>query len=80
MIRHTSFPHAPWYVVPADNKWFTRLIVSAAIVDAMEELHLAFPKMDRAQRKELAAARAALDDRERPNGHRKRKNRRGNHL
>jgi PPK2 family polyphosphate:nucleotide phosphotransferase len=74
MIRQTSTPHAPWYVVPADNKWFTRLIVSAAIVDAMEELNLAFPKMDRAQRKELAAARAALAERE-PNGHRERKNR-----
>jgi len=80
MIRHTSSPHAPWYVVPADNKWFTRLVVSAAIVDAMEELNLAFPKMDRAQRKELAAARAALDDAERQNSHHKRKNRRGNHL
>jgi len=80
MIRHTSSPHAPWYVVPADNKWFTRLVVSAAIVDAMEELNLAFPKLDRAQRKELAAARAALDDAERRNSHHKRKNRRGNHL
>jgi PPK2 family polyphosphate:nucleotide phosphotransferase len=80
MIRHTSSAHAPWYVVPADNKWFTRLIVSSAIIDAMEDLNLAFPKMDRAQRIELAAARAALDDPERSNGHRKRKDRRGDHL
>jgi polyphosphate kinase 2 (PPK2 family) len=60
MIRRTSAPHAPWYVVPADHKWFTRLVVAAAIVDAMEDLKLAFPKVDRAQRKALAAARAAL--------------------
>ncbi len=61
MIRHTSFRHAPWYVVPADNKWFTRLVVGAAVIDAMEEMGVAFPKMDRAKRKELAAARVALD-------------------
>ena len=74
MIRHTSSPYAPWYVVPADNKWFTRLIVSSAVIDAMEEMNLAFPTMDRAKRKELAAARAALEDPERPNGRHKRKN------
>jgi PPK2 family polyphosphate:nucleotide phosphotransferase len=61
MIRHTSSPHAPWYVVPADNKWFTRLVVSAAVIDALEEMDLAFPKIDRAKRRELASARAALD-------------------
>ena len=61
MIRHTSSRHAPWYVVPADNKWFTRLVVGAAVIDAMEEMDVAFPTMDRAKRKELAAARAALD-------------------
>src|SRR6185503_14587198 len=60
MIRHTSSSFAPWYVVPADNKWFTRLVVSSAIIDAMEEMNLAFPKMDSAKRRELAAARAAL--------------------
>ena len=65
MIRHTSSRHAPWYVVPADNKWFTRLVVGAAVIDALEEMHVAFPTMDRAKRKELAAARVALD-RERP--------------
>jgi PPK2 family polyphosphate:nucleotide phosphotransferase len=75
MIRHTSSPHAPWYVVPADNKWFTRLVVSSAIIDAMEEMNLAFPRMDRAKRIELAAARAALDEREPPNGRDKRNNR-----
>lgn len=61
MIRHTSSSHAPWYVVPADNKWFTRLVVSAAVIDALEEMDLAFPKVDRAKRRDLAAARAALD-------------------
>ena len=60
MIRRTSSDHAPWFVVPADNKWFTRLVVSAAVIDAMEEMGLAFPKVDREKRKELAAAHAAL--------------------
>ena len=61
MVRNTSSPDAPWYVVPADNKWFTRLVVAAAIVDALEDMKLAFPKVDRARRKELAAARSALE-------------------
>ena len=47
-------------VVPADNKWFTRLVVAAAIVDAMENLNLGYPKVDAAKKKELAAARVAL--------------------
>jgi PPK2 family polyphosphate:nucleotide phosphotransferase len=62
MIRHTAQKHAPWYVVPADHKWFTRLVVSAAIVDAMEGLDLKFPSIDESKRKELAAARKALLD------------------
>ena len=61
MIRQTSSPHAPWYVVPADNKWFTRLVVASAVIDAMEGMALAFPKVDRAKRKELAAVREALN-------------------
>jgi PPK2 family polyphosphate:nucleotide phosphotransferase len=60
MIRHTASPDAPWFVVPADHKWFTRLVVSAAIVDAMKRLDLAFPIVDRAQKKALAAAERAL--------------------
>jgi len=60
MIRHTAQKHAPWYVVPADHKWFTRLVVSAAIVDAMEDLDLEFPAIGEGKRKELAAARQAL--------------------
>jgi hypothetical protein len=61
MIRATSTEHAPWYVVPADRKWFTRLVVAAAIVDSLEELDLAFPRVDANKRRELAAARAALE-------------------
>ena len=59
-IRTTATEHAPWYVVPADNKWFTRLVVAAAIVEAVEELDLAYPKVDAEKMKELAAARAEL--------------------
>ena len=59
-IRGTASKYAPWYVVPADNKWFSRLVVAAAIVAAVEELDLAFPKVDAKTKKELAAARAEL--------------------
>ncbi|KAF0221404.1 MAG: polyphosphateAMP [Geobacteraceae bacterium] len=61
MIRRTATGHAPWYAVPADNKWFTRLVVSAAIIDALKELDLALPKLDREKLKELAEARAVLE-------------------
>jgi PPK2 family polyphosphate:nucleotide phosphotransferase len=57
MIAATSTKHAPWYVVPADNKWYTRLVVAAAIVDALGELKLAYPQISAEQRKQLAAAR-----------------------
>ena len=60
MIQNTSSPDAPWYVVPADHKWFTRLVVAAAVVEALEGLNLKFPKVDRAKRKELKAAEAIL--------------------
>jgi PPK2 family polyphosphate:nucleotide phosphotransferase len=59
-IRATAAPHAPWFIVPADNKWFTRLVVAAAIVETVENLDLSYPKIDAAKKKELAAARAAL--------------------
>jgi hypothetical protein len=59
-IRTTAAPRAPWFVVPADNKWFTRLIVAAAIVETVERLDLRYPKIDAAKKKELVAARAAL--------------------
>lgn len=63
MIVHTAKKHAPWYVIPADNKWFTRLVVAAAIVDTLEDLKLAYPKVDREKKKELQAAQAALQKR-----------------
>jgi PPK2 family polyphosphate:nucleotide phosphotransferase len=61
MIRNTATEHAPWYVVPADNKWFTRLVISTVIVDALESLDLAYPKVDAAKRKELDAAKKGLE-------------------
>jgi PPK2 family polyphosphate:nucleotide phosphotransferase len=60
MIRHTATPDAPWYVVPADHKWFTRLVVAEAIADMMKGLDLRFPTVDAKQKKVLAAAEAAL--------------------
>ncbi|MGE0154658.1 MAG: polyphosphate kinase 2 family protein [Reyranellaceae bacterium] len=60
MIRHTSAAHAPWYVLPADHKWFTRLAVVAALIDTLERLDLAFPVLDTKARAELQSARAAL--------------------
>jgi len=60
MIRATATPYAPWYVVPADNKWFTRLVVAAAVVEALESLDLHYPKVDKKKRAELAAARGLL--------------------
>ena len=60
MIRNTAARHAPWYVVPADNKWYTRMVVAAAIVGAMDRLNLRYPRTDAARRKALAAARRAL--------------------
>ena len=59
-IRHTATKDAPWIVVPADRKWFARLVVAAAIVDALEGLHLEFPAVDELKKKELAAARRTL--------------------
>jgi PPK2 family polyphosphate:nucleotide phosphotransferase len=60
-IRHTSAPWAPWVVVPADHKWFARLVVVAAIIDALESLHLEFPTLDKSELRELAVARVALE-------------------
>jgi PPK2 family polyphosphate:nucleotide phosphotransferase len=59
-IGATASKHAPWFVVPADSKWFTRVVVAAAIVEALEKLDLHYPKVDDAKKKELAAARAKL--------------------
>lgn len=60
MIRNTATKDCPWYVVPADNKWFTRVVVGAAIVDALASLDLAYPKVDKKRLEEIARARALL--------------------
>ena len=60
-IAATSTPWAPWFVVPADHKWFTRLVVAGAIVAELEKLNLRYPKLDKAKRKELDAARRELE-------------------
>jgi len=60
MIRNTSTKEAPWYVVPADNKWFTRVVVAAAVIDGLAELDLKYPKVSESKLKELAAAKRAL--------------------
>lgn len=61
MIRNTARKHAPWYVVPADNKWFTRLVISTVIVDALESLKLDYPKVDPAKKKDLEGAKKQLE-------------------
>jgi len=60
MIQHTANKRAPWYVVPADNKWFTRLVVAGGIIDALWELDLSFPDVGPEKREELAAVREVL--------------------
>ena len=60
VIRRTATPEAPWYIVPADNKWFTRIVVASAVIDTLASLDLAYPQVDAAQRRELAAARKLL--------------------
>lgn len=60
VIRETSRPEAPWFVVPADNKWFTRIVVSQAVCDAIEKLDIDFPEVDARELKELKAVRDAL--------------------
>ena len=60
MIRNTATEDAPWYVVPADNKWFTRVVVAAAVIETLADLDLHYPKVDKEKRKQLAAAQRAL--------------------
>jgi PPK2 family polyphosphate:nucleotide phosphotransferase len=62
MIRHTSTPDAPWYVVPADHKWFTHIAVSSAIIQTLEDMDLQFPKVDKERRKQLEEAKQALQN------------------
>jgi polyphosphate kinase 2 (PPK2 family) len=61
-IRNTSTPQAPWYVVPADHKWFARMLMAIVIVDVLDRLHLDYPKLDRAGARQLERMRKALQD------------------
>lgn len=63
MIQETATKHAPWYVVPADNKWFTRVVVAAAVIEALADLDLAHPKVGEDKLKELATAKDKLSKR-----------------
>ena len=59
-VKHTATRYAPWYVVPADAKWFTRLVVASAIVQRMSALDLSYPKLSKDELKELETAKQAL--------------------
>ncbi|MGY8661692.1 polyphosphate kinase 2 family protein [Bradyrhizobium sp. UFLA05-109] len=61
IVRHTATPHAPWYVVPADHKWFARVVIGSVIVAALERLDLQFPRADRASLREFKAVQHALE-------------------
>jgi polyphosphate kinase 2 (PPK2 family) len=60
MVQNTASKQAPWFVIPADNKWYARMIVACAIVEALEELDLAFPDVDKEKKKELESIKEAL--------------------
>ncbi len=60
-IQNTASPDSPWYVVPADHKWFTRVVVAAAVIDTLAQLDLHYPKVDKTKLKELRAAKRALE-------------------
>jgi PPK2 family polyphosphate:nucleotide phosphotransferase len=60
VVRHTSTPHAPWHVVPADHKWFARVVIGSTIVSALDRLDLKFPKVDEASLQEFKQVRKAL--------------------
>ena len=60
MIQQTASKHAPWFVVPADNKWFTRVVVAGAILEALSDLNLSFPDVEKSKKKELQTVRTSL--------------------
>jgi len=62
VIRQTATRHSPWYVVPADHKWFARVVIGSAIVSALEELNLRYPRVDKASKAEFAKVREALEN------------------
>ena len=61
IVRHTSTPHAPWFVVPSDHKWFARMVIGSVIVSALDGLNLRFPRVDKASLEEFAKVREALE-------------------
>jgi PPK2 family polyphosphate:nucleotide phosphotransferase len=73
MIRHTSAKQAPWHVVPADHKWFARVVIGSAIVSALDKLDLQFPKVDKADRSEFKQVREALLAEEKAGGSKEKK-------
>jgi polyphosphate kinase 2 (PPK2 family) len=73
LIRHTATAHAPWYVVPADHKWFARVVISSTIVQALETLDPRFPRVDRASLNEFDQVRKALEAEARGGGRRGRR-------
>lgn len=77
IVRHTATPHAPWYVVPADHKWFARVVIGSVIVAALEQLDLRFPRADKASLAEFDEVRKALekeaDGKEKSRGGKKRR-------
>ena len=62
MIQNTATKYAPWYVVPADNKWYTQLIVASTLISTLEDLDLTFPDVDKEKKKELESVRESLLD------------------
>jgi hypothetical protein len=66
MVRHTNSEYTPWFVVPADHKGFTRLVVAGAVIDALEGMDLAFPTLDAEKCKELQAVRELLEASSKP--------------
>jgi PPK2 family polyphosphate:nucleotide phosphotransferase len=62
IVRHTASPHAPWFVVPADHKWFARVVIGSTIVAALDALNLRFPRVDKASQQEFAKVREALEN------------------
>ncbi len=61
MLNHTSTDWAPWYVIPADHKWFSRLAVAAVLIETMRSLNLAYPEISAEQKAELQTAKVALE-------------------
>lgn len=77
MLNNTSTPYAPWYVIPADHKWFTRFAVVSAIHQTLDRLHLAYPEATREQKEELLAAKAEMEQEKGAAGRKKRRKKGG---